>query len=159
MTTKAIKDRLEYLRREIEAERISLKEVAELESLAEHIDKDDVFLLEWAAIPETPEEIEHTPTPWLHIHNRSIHLCKELTVSIQGVNEHPICNVEGLANAKHIVKCVNMHDELLEALKASHNHALWVVEALNNGMDPDLVIAESANHRDAMKEILAKAEA
>lgn len=43
-----IKERLEYLRGEILAERISYGEIAELQSLAEHIDKDDQLLLEWA---------------------------------------------------------------------------------------------------------------
>jgi hypothetical protein len=52
MTTQAIKDRLEYLRGEIEAERISCEEIAELQSLAEYIDPDDVQLLEWAGVPE-----------------------------------------------------------------------------------------------------------
>lgn len=47
--TKQIKDRLEYLRGEILAERISMGEIAELQSLAEH---EDVLLLEWANVPE-----------------------------------------------------------------------------------------------------------
>jgi hypothetical protein len=51
-----IKARLEYLRGEIEAERISMSEVAELQSLAEYIDPSDVVLLEWAGVPEHPEE-------------------------------------------------------------------------------------------------------
>ena len=42
-----IKDRLEYLRGEIIAERISYGEIVELQSLAEHIDEGDVMLLEW----------------------------------------------------------------------------------------------------------------
>lgn len=52
MATEAIKKRLEYLRGEIEAERISYGEIAELQSLSEHIDPDDVLLLEWAGVPE-----------------------------------------------------------------------------------------------------------
>ena len=47
-----IKERLEYLRKEIQAERISYAEIAELQGLAEHIDKSDVLLLEWAGVPE-----------------------------------------------------------------------------------------------------------
>ena len=47
-----IKERLEYLRQEIEAERISYGEIAELEGLADHIDKGDVVLLEWAGVKE-----------------------------------------------------------------------------------------------------------
>jgi len=50
-----IKARLEYLRGEIEAECISYGEIAELQSLAEHIEKDDVVLLEWAGVPEDTE--------------------------------------------------------------------------------------------------------
>ena len=46
--------RLEYLRGEIEAERISYGEIAELEDLKEHIDPGDVLLLQWAGVPETP---------------------------------------------------------------------------------------------------------
>lgn len=47
-----IRDRLEYLRGEIEAERISYSEIVELQSLADHIDDDDVLLLEWAGVEE-----------------------------------------------------------------------------------------------------------
>ena len=50
---KEIKKRLEYLRGEIEAERISYGEIAELVSLKEYIEKDDVLLLEWAGVPES----------------------------------------------------------------------------------------------------------
>ena len=50
-----VSSRLEYLRGEIQAERISQGEVCELESLKEYIDKDDVELLEWAGVPEFPE--------------------------------------------------------------------------------------------------------
>lgn len=56
MTIQQIKDRLEYLRGEIEAERISYEEISELESLVEYIDSDDVVLLEWAGVPEFPED-------------------------------------------------------------------------------------------------------
>ena len=52
MTKTEIDRRLEYLRGEIEAERISYGEIAELESLAEHIDPGDVLLLQWAGVPE-----------------------------------------------------------------------------------------------------------
>lgn len=48
----AIKRRLEYLRREIEAERISYGEIAELQSLAKYIEPGDMLLLEWAGVPE-----------------------------------------------------------------------------------------------------------
>ena len=47
-----ITERLEYLRGEIQAERISQAELIELQSLAVHIDRGDVELLEWAGVPE-----------------------------------------------------------------------------------------------------------
>ena len=47
-----IKRRLEYLRGELRAERISYEELAELQSLAAHIDPGDVELLEPAGVPE-----------------------------------------------------------------------------------------------------------
>lgn len=46
------KQRLEYLRGEIRAERISTGEIVELLSLAQYIDKGDVELLEWAGVEE-----------------------------------------------------------------------------------------------------------
>jgi len=56
---KRIKNRLEYFRGEIEAERISYGEIAELQELAEHIEAGDVLLLEWAGVPE--HEAEEMP--------------------------------------------------------------------------------------------------
>ena len=53
MQKEKIKKRLEYLRKEIENERISYEEIAELQSLAKYIGKDDVVLLEWAGISES----------------------------------------------------------------------------------------------------------
>lgn len=49
---KNIKRRLEYLRAEIKAVRISYEEVAELQSLVAYIEPNDVLLLEWAGVPE-----------------------------------------------------------------------------------------------------------
>jgi hypothetical protein len=49
------KRRLEYLRGELRAERMSYAELAELQSLAKFIDKDDVELLEAAGVPEFDE--------------------------------------------------------------------------------------------------------
>jgi hypothetical protein len=51
-----IKKRLEYLRGEIEAERISTEEIAELQGLAEHIDPSDTLLLERAGVEEFPRK-------------------------------------------------------------------------------------------------------
>lgn len=52
MNKEQAKERLEYLRGEIKAERISYGELAELQSLAEYIEEGDVELLEWAGVPE-----------------------------------------------------------------------------------------------------------
>ena len=47
--------RLEYLRGELRAQRISYGELHELQSLAKHIKPGDVELLEAAGVPEFPE--------------------------------------------------------------------------------------------------------
>jgi hypothetical protein len=47
-----MKERLEYLRQELRAERISYGELAELQSLVTYIDSDDVELLEAAGVEE-----------------------------------------------------------------------------------------------------------
>ena len=52
MTPQQIKDRLEYLRAEIQAERISTEEIVELQSLTQYIEAGDVELLEAAGVPE-----------------------------------------------------------------------------------------------------------
>ncbi len=49
------KERLEYLRGELRAERISYGELSELASLIPHIAPDDVELLEAAGVPENEE--------------------------------------------------------------------------------------------------------
>jgi hypothetical protein len=51
-----VKARLEHLRQELRAERISYGELAELQSLADHIDPGDVELLEAAGVPEHPDD-------------------------------------------------------------------------------------------------------
>lgn len=57
-STNTIQSRLEYLRGEIRAERISYGEIAELQSLAQHIEPGDVELLQWAGVPETNDDTE-----------------------------------------------------------------------------------------------------
>ena len=47
-----IKKRLEKLRETIRKEDISYRELAELQSLASYIDKEDKELLEWAGVKE-----------------------------------------------------------------------------------------------------------
>ena len=46
------KKRLEYLRKQIQNECISYGEILELQGLKDHIDKNDVELLEWAGVKE-----------------------------------------------------------------------------------------------------------
>ncbi len=46
------KGRLRYLKLQIKKGCISYGEIAELQSLAKYIDKDDVELLEWAGVKE-----------------------------------------------------------------------------------------------------------
>jgi len=53
-----IAERLEYLRGELRAERMSYGELAELQGLVEHIDPGDIELLEAAGVPEFPESDE-----------------------------------------------------------------------------------------------------
>lgn len=55
MTSKRVKERLAYLRIEIEKEQISMSEIIELQELADQIDPSDVLLLEWAGVPEFNE--------------------------------------------------------------------------------------------------------
>lgn len=55
MTEKHAKKRLEYLRRELRAERMSYGELAELQSLTPYIEPGDVELLEAADVPEFKE--------------------------------------------------------------------------------------------------------
>ena len=52
MKIKEIKKRLEYLRGEIIAQRISYGEIYELQSLKKYIEPQDVLLLEWAGVKE-----------------------------------------------------------------------------------------------------------
>ena len=54
-----VKERLEYLREQINNECISEGELVELQSLADYIEPGDVQLLEWAGVPEFPEDEEN----------------------------------------------------------------------------------------------------
>ena len=47
-----IGNRLDYLRKEIRAERISYAELVELQALADFIEPGDTELLQWAGAPE-----------------------------------------------------------------------------------------------------------
>lgn len=62
-TDLAIMVRLEELRKELRAGRISYGELAELQSLSRYIAPDDVELLEAAGLPEYPEPTATGMTP------------------------------------------------------------------------------------------------
>lgn len=59
MATK-VKDRLEYLRKELRAERISYDGLHELQNLTQYIQPHDTELLEAAGVPEFPLDSDTT---------------------------------------------------------------------------------------------------
>ena len=56
---------------------------------------------------------QHTPTPWQINKNN---YCKIEVPKINSDNTFEIAMLNNATNAAHIVKCVNLHDELVEAL-------------------------------------------
>lgn len=77
MTDPAITARLEALRVELRAERMSYGELSygelhELQSLAEHIDPDDVELLEAAGVPECHREVVRTTFTFTVLHSEDL---------------------------------------------------------------------------------------
>lgn len=58
MTKEEIKNKLEYLRGELRAERLSYGEIVELQNLAQYIDPSDTELREAAGIPEWEREFD-----------------------------------------------------------------------------------------------------
>lgn len=54
-----INKRLAELRYEIECCTISYKEIIELESLAQYIDKDDIILRSWAGLEEETSNVHY----------------------------------------------------------------------------------------------------
>lgn len=59
-------------------------------------------------------ETKHTPTPWVH---KDGEVYEENDFKIFDAYNSDFLYEEDKANAAHIVKCVNMHDELVEALR------------------------------------------
>lgn len=59
MSETTIQDRLDYLRGEIEAERISWGELAELQALGSQglIPDDEMLLRQWAGLPESSDDV------------------------------------------------------------------------------------------------------
>lgn len=74
MTQRQIQERLEYLRGEIRAERISMGEIVELQELAQHIHGTDVELLEWADVKENEvrEDCDVDSERFCTVHNRFV---------------------------------------------------------------------------------------
>lgn len=75
---------------------------------------------------------KHTPTPWVWIEGDPdiFTLWNNKEVPLAAVkspiwHEDRLCgSLEAAANAAHIVKCVNMHDELVEALEIAETYKL-----------------------------------
>ncbi len=112
--------RLEYLRGEIEAERISMDEILELQSLAEHIAPGDVLLLEWAGVPESVEDEtdKATARPWEHVRAGDNHWIKAggRAIAFIGGKDSIFTATPGTphaANADLIARAVNSHDGLV----------------------------------------------
>lgn len=93
------RERLEYLRGELRAERISYGELAELQGLADQIDPSDVELLEAAGVPEHPEDDRVTFHPYVTIVVRDgkvVGVAVDWMDTLLGVEddiEHPACAV------------------------------------------------------------------
>ena len=68
--------------------------------------------------------MKHTPTPWV-VSCGSIYTTEGIPIAEM---DREVGNgtlpVERDENARHIVHCVNLHDELVEALKITR-HYLW----------------------------------
>lgn len=76
--------RLEYLRGELRAERISYEELAELQSLAAHIPAHDVELLEAAGVPERIHCPECGGEVWDMPHGSKLAKCWNTDVHANG---------------------------------------------------------------------------
>lgn len=63
--SEAVEARLEYLRGELRAERISYGELFELQSLADHIPAGDLELREAAGLPEFEDDVDGGCTGYL----------------------------------------------------------------------------------------------
>jgi hypothetical protein len=72
----------------------------------------------------------HTPTPWYLTEEKEGQIESDKGYLIAQVyqNKNPKYKEEDEANAKHIVKCVNMHDELIKALYDAQSYLEKCVE-------------------------------
>lgn len=88
--------------------------------------------------------MEHTKGPWEFKTGNSIHGFDLISPEIKGEFEwrFMIGNVIRESDAAHIVRCVNSHDALVEAVKGLLSYA---VEHMENCDDPECYIAELYN--------------
>jgi hypothetical protein len=151
------KSRLEYLRGELRAERISYGELHELQTMADQIEPGDVELLEAAGVPEFPEETKHTPGPWF-----------TLDTGLDVFSEYP-AEPGYLPRRRHISAAITTCQfdqearanaalmaaapELLEALE----HCAGVIYAIRTGNVPQDLIPHIDSERIA-RAAIAKAK-
>lgn len=76
------------------------------------------------------EEIKHSPTPWKYCPGHTNESTSKNAGAIESADGFYVAEIchdaipdgqqdPAEANAAHIVKCVNLHDELVEALKSA----------------------------------------
>lgn len=113
-----IQQRLEYLRGELRAERISYGELAELQSLVEHIAPDDVELLEAAGVPEqqpaSQQPAGERPIPWTY-QPHGLRAFDQYLVSDD--NGYPVAIFYDAEPCAVAVRAVNEREELLAAIR------------------------------------------
>jgi len=133
--------------------------------------------------PMTKDKAEHTPTPWKV--NKSyngfisgtMHSITEITAKLPEEADHDEFESEGIcvvitphdtgykkelptreANANHIVKCVNMHDELVAALKECREYFDGCMDADYQGEETGYVPNEEMTKHIMIEELLKKAK-
>jgi hypothetical protein len=107
-------------------------------------------------------ERKHTPTPWhvangSHIHDKPTEFDETGarigdTPNRIAAIEYPYGDAEGKAfNAEYIVRAVNCHDELVEALKRARDHMI-----MSEGVFiSDGKIGQSADWAEALQQVRA----
>lgn len=140
-TPKDIKKRLEHLRKELRAERISYGELAELQSLKDHIDPSDVELLEAAGVPEFPDDEEMANGGEAELMKKSgIILVDYPADSTKGKPKPAPHTIDGQikarkANLKNVIADMNdpnsdTYPDMLKSWKKSHEETLEKLYAL-----------------------------
>lgn len=71
-----------------------------------------------------------TPRPWQVIEDgENDPYIIEANVTMQNFGADPVCYIRNVENAAHIVKCVNMHDELIAFVVQCLEFGVMVPEA------------------------------